>query len=179
MPDPSAIKLTALLALVGVAVFTDLREQRIPNWLTASGTLVGLILASLEMGGFPTLALVGSGIALALAFPLFALGGLGAGDVKLFAAVGAFLGPAGLLPVVIYGGLAGGALALGSAARRGVVIPVLLSSSGLLLHLITLGRRGARPTLTTPGAHAVPYGVAIAAGAVAAWFFPLSIAGAL
>ena len=179
MSNPYSINLLALLALVGIAVFTDLRERRIPNWLTVSGVLVGLTLAAFETAGFPTAALLGVVAALAVAFPLFALGGIGAGDVKLLAAVGAFVGPAGLLPVIIYGGLAGGVLALASAIRRGVVVPVLMSSLGLMLHLITLGRRGERPTLATPGAHSVPYGVAIAVGAVGAWFFPLYVGGPL
>jgi prepilin peptidase CpaA len=179
MSNPYSVTLLALLALVGIAVVTDLRERRIPNWLTGSGVLIGLTLAAIETGGFPTAALVGVVTALAIAFPLFALGGVGAGDVKLLAAVGAFVGPGGLLPVIIYGGLAGGVLALGSAVRRGVLVPVLVSSLGLLLHLVTLGRRGERPTLATPGAHSVPYGVAIAVGAVAAWFFPVYVGGPL
>lgn len=179
MSNPYSINLLALLALVGIAVFTDLRERRIPNWLTVSGVLVGLALAAIETAGFPTAALLGVVTALAIAFPLFALGGIGAGDVKLLAAVGAFVGPGGLLPVVIYGGIAGGVLALGSAIRRGVLVPVLMSSLGLLLHFITLGRHGEPPTLATPGAHSVPYGVAIAVGAVAAWFFPLYVGGSL
>lgn len=179
MSNPYSVNLLALLALVGIAVFTDLRERRIPNWLTGSGVLIGVTLAAIETGGFPTAALLGVVTALVIGFPLFALGGFGAGDVKLLAAVGAFVGSGGLLPVVIYGGLAGGFLALGSAIRRGVVVPVLMSSWDLLLHLVTFGRRGERPTLTTPGAHAVPYGVAIAVGAVVAWFFPLYVGGPL
>lgn len=179
MPTPHTLKLLALLILLAIAVFTDLRERRIPNWLTVSGMLAGIALTSLEVGGVPTTALLGALLAFVLAFPLFALGGVGAGDVKLLVAVTAFTGPGGLLPMIIYGGIAGGVLALVSAVRRGVVLPVVMSSCGLLLHLITLGRHGERPTLATPGAHAVPYGVAIAAGAVATWFFPISIGGAL
>jgi prepilin peptidase CpaA len=179
MPEPHLIKLLALIALLSVAVYTDLLERRIPNWLTVSGLLTGMALTSFEVGGFPTTSVLGAALALVLAFPLFALGGVGAGDVKLLVAVTAFTGAAGLLPMIIYGGLAGGILALASAVRRGVVLGVLINSWSLIVHLMTLGRRGERLTLATPGAHSVPYGVAIAAGAVATWFFPISIGGAL
>lgn len=170
------VKLVALLCVLGVAVFTDLSTRRIPNWLTGTGTLAGIAFASLEVGGFPSAALLGVLLALALTFPLFALGGLGAGDAKLLAAVGAFFGPAGLLSVVLYGGLAGGVLAVLSTIRRGVILPMLLATQNLMVYLITLGRRGERSVLE-PGAHSVPYGVAIAAGAIAGWFFPIQLGG--
>ena len=172
-------KLAALLGLLGVAVFTDLRARRIPNWLTVTGVLGGLTFASLEVGGFPGAAVVGVLLALAVAFPLFAMGGLGAGDAKLLAAVAAFVGPAGLLSVALYGGVAGGVLAIVSTIRRGVILPVLLGTQNLIVYVLTLGRHGERSVLDAPGAHTVPYGVAIAAGAVVGWFFPLQLGGAL
>ena len=141
--------------------------------------LVGVAFTAVEVGGFPSLAVLGALLGLALGFPFFALGALGAGDAKLFAAVGAFVGPGGLLPVVLYGGLAGGVLAVGSSIRRGVILPLLLETKNLLVYLITLGRSGERRTLDSSGAHTVPYGVAIAVGTVAALVFPLSLAAAL
>ena len=171
------VKFAALLCLVGVAVFTDLRERRIPNWLTVTGVLVGLGFASVEVDGFPTAALIGVVLALAVTFPLFALGGLGAGDAKLLAAVAAFVGPAGLLSVALYGGVAGGVLAVISTVRRGVILPVLHGTQNLIVDLVTFGRRGERTVLDAPGAHTVPYGVAIAAGAIVGWFFPILLGG--
>ena len=173
------VKFTALLCMLGIAVFTDLRSRRIPNWLTVTGAFAGLVLASVEVGGFPGAALVAVSLALALTFPLFALGGLGAGDAKLLAAVAAFVGPAGLLSVVLYGGVAGGVLAIVSTIRRGVILPVLLGTQNLILYMLTLGRRGERTVIDAPGAHTVPYGVAIAAGAIVGWFFPIQLAGGL
>ena len=61
------VKLAALLGLLGVAVFTDLRARRIPNWLTVTGVLGGLTFASLEVGGFPVIGF----LLLAQAFFLF------------------------------------------------------------------------------------------------------------
>jgi prepilin peptidase CpaA len=163
-----------IFALVlGAAVFWDLRNRRIPNSVTITGLILALFM-SLILKDLPiTAALSGAGLALILSFPLFALGGIGAGDAKLFTAVGAFVGPMGVLAVIIYGGLVGGALALADAARRGVVIPLLWNTKNMAVHLLTLGRHGERVTLATPGAQTLPYGVAIAIGGLAAWFLPL------
>jgi prepilin peptidase CpaA len=171
-------RLTALTILLSIAVVTDVRERRIPNRLTLSGGLLGIVLGALAVGGFPVSSLAGAAIALIVAFPFFALGGLGAGDAKLLAMVGTFVGPAGLLPVVLYGGIAGGLLALGSSLRRGTIIPLLLRSRDLFVYLVTFGSRGTRWSLDDPGAEAVPYGVAIAVGALGAWFFPIVMGGA-
>ena len=175
----SAFQLAALLSLLGVAVFTDLRERRIPNRVTLPGLLVGLALAAVAERGVPFAGLGGAGLALLVSLPLVALGGLGGGDAKLLAAVGAFVGPGGLFSVVLYGALAGGVLAIGSATRRGTLLPVLLNSGRLMVHLVTLGRHGERIGLDSPQAHTVPYGLAIAAGALATWFFPFSLGGVL
>lgn len=159
--------------VLGVAVVTDLRDRRIPNVVTVTGLCAALILESVFERSIPASALAGAGIALVLGFALFALGGIGAGDAKLFAAVGAFVGPQGVLVTIIYGGLAGGALVLVDAWRRGSLLALLLGTRDVFLHLVTFGRAGKRKTLASPGAHALPYGVAIAIGGLAAWFLPL------
>ncbi len=173
------LHLTALGLLLGVAVYTDLRERRIPNRVTVSGLIVALLLASILEGGLPLGALAGAGVALLVTFPLVALGGIGAGDAKLLTAVGAFVGPGGLLSVFIYGGLAGGALAVANTVRRGAFLGVLVNMKNLLLHWVTLGRGGQRISLNSPGAQSIPYGLAIAAGALLTWFFPFSLGGLL
>jgi prepilin peptidase CpaA len=175
----SILQLLALVTLLTAAVYTDLKERRIPNKVTMSGLLAALVLAGLIRGGFPTAALSGALLAVLVSFPFFALGGLGAGDAKLLMAVGAFVGPAGLLSVAIYGGLAGGVLALGRAAARGTLLPVLMNSFKMILFFVSLGRFGERLSLDSPGADSIPYGLAIAAGALAAWFAPLSLGGTL
>jgi len=54
-----------------------------------------------------------------------------------------------------------------------VWLPVLLNCKDLLLNLFTLGRIGERPSLDSPGAIKIPYGVAISVGTLAAWFLPI------
>ena len=175
MPSSSTLRLLVMLAFLVVAVIPDVRHRRIPNMVTVPGALAGLALAAFEEGGFPAAGLIGALVALVVGFPLFAIGALGAGDAKLLAMVGTFVGPGGLLSVIVYGGVAGGLLAIASAGRRGVILPLLLSAKELVVYLVTFGRRGTRRTLDTPGAETVPYGLAIAVGALVAWFIPLSV----
>lgn len=174
-----SLQLLVLVGLLAGAVTTDLKERRIPNKLTGPGLLAGLILGAAVEGGVPFAALAGAGLGLAICLPFVVLGGIGGGDAKLLMAVGAFVGPGGLLSVVLYGALAGGVLALGNAVRRGAIVPVLMNSGRLFVYLITLGRHGERYGLDSPHAHAVPYGLAIAAGALATWFYPFSLGGSL
>ena len=164
-----------LVALLSAAVVTDIRDRRIPNRITVSGIVLGLLLGAILEGGIPASALGGVLVALLVTVPLYALGGIGAGDAKLLAAVGAFVGPGGLLAVFIYGGLAGGVLALAQAAARGDLLRLLKNTRDLLIFWVTLGIRGRRLALDDPEAHSVPYGVAIAAGAVLAILFPVSL----
>lgn len=171
------LQITALAVLLAAAVYTDLREHRIPNSVTVPGLLVGLLLDALAEGGFPGSAFAGAGLALLVSLPLVALGGVGAGDAKLLTAVGAFVGPGGLLSVLVYGGLAGGVLALANTIRRGAILGVMLNLKNLIISWATLGRRGHRIRLDSPGAQSVPYAVAIAAGAILTWFFPFSVRG--
>ena len=176
---PSTLQLLALIAVLGLAVYWDLSERRIPNAVTVPGLVVGLLLAAFAEGGVPAQGVAGAGIALAVSLPLVLLGGLGAGDAKLFTTVGAFVGIGGLLSVFLFGGVAGGILALINVARRGAILGVLVNVKNMILYHLTLGRHGVRIRLDSPGAQSVPYGLAIAAGALGAWFFPLSLWGAL
>jgi prepilin peptidase CpaA len=177
MPDLRVLQILALLVLLTVAVVTDLRERRIPNAVTVPGLVVGLILAGIAETGFPGTAFGGAAVAFFVSLPFVALGGLGAGDAKLLTAVGAYVGTGGLLSVLLYGALAGGVLALANAVRRGAILGVILNTKDLFLYLITFGRRGERIALDSPGARSIPYGLAIAAGTLLAWFFPLSLRG--
>ncbi len=170
-------KWMAVAAALGVAVGVPLSwipltavPQRTALSHAFGGLAAALALRALP-GPDPVLpGLAGAGIALAFGLPLFALRGLGGGDVKLLAAVGAFLGPGRLITALLAAGVAGGVLAVAVALRRGVLLPALLGTGGLLRRWATLGRAGERRTLASPGAITVPYGVAIAVGAVVGWF---------
>jgi prepilin peptidase CpaA len=101
------------LTIASIACVTDLRTRRIPNVLTFGAALAGLIyqFASGGMDGISHAALGWLVGAVIFILP-FALGGLGGGDVKLLAALGAWLGPGDILWLALYTGVAGGVMAL-------------------------------------------------------------------
>jgi prepilin peptidase CpaA len=169
-----AFSTTLLLVLVVLAAVSDIRTRRIPNVLTVCALFVALALRSFLGGGALVDGLQGAGLAMLLMLPLFALGGVGGGDLKLLVAVGAFLGPRDLLVALLVTAVAGGVLALGETIRRGVVLPSLLNTAGLARYFFTFGHSGSRPTLAAEGSVSVPYGIAIAIGSLTAWFLPLA-----
>jgi hypothetical protein len=80
---------------------------------------------------------------------------------------------------LVYGGLAGGFLAIASAVKRGAFVSLLKDTMGLLSYWFSGGRAGKKVDLEDDGVHTVPYGLAIAAGGLLAWFAPLSLGGML
>lgn len=161
---------TAMFVAVMVgAMISDVRTNRIPNRLIGVGLVLALTLQAVSGFGALGAAALGAGLALVIAFPMFALGVIGGGDAKLFLVVGAFMGPGGFVYALLASAIVGGLLAIVVAIHRGAILPVLLGCKDLVVHAVTLGRRGGRPTLDQPGAITVPYGAAIALGSIAAW----------
>jgi prepilin peptidase CpaA len=109
----SAIELV-LTATVLIAAITDLLHSRVPNWLTLPVTLLafGLHFADAGTQGL-VFSLAGWLTGFALLIGLYALGGTGAGDVKLLAAVGALSGTSRVFSIFLYTALFGGVYALG------------------------------------------------------------------
>lgn len=156
----------ALAILLALASACDIRSHRIPNPLTLAGLVLGLGWHGWRGGG-PGLVLSLEGVAVAgLALLLYALGGLGAGDVKLLGAVGALMGPMFLLWTLPGAVFAGGLLALAWAARRGVLRETLLNVL-FGLHLIG-ARAGLGALASTSQAGKMPLAPAIALGALGA-----------
>ena len=156
-------------ALLVAAAASDVKSRRIPNVLVLAGLAGGLALGAAAGLASLAAAALGTALALVVVFPLFALGALGAGDAKLFMVVGAFMGPRGFLAALLVSALVGGALGLVAAFRSGLLLPLLVRTRDLAVNAVTLGRHGARPSLSDAGAVSVPYGVAIAIGSLAVW----------
>jgi prepilin peptidase CpaA len=115
-----------LVILVVLAAFSDLRSRRIPNWITIPGTALGLALQTLSggwRGGLTSLEGAALGIGIFIVF--FLTGGMGAGDVKLFGAVGSLVGPQALILVFVFTALLGGMAATGVAIWRGRITGTL------------------------------------------------------
>lgn len=108
--DPAALAVVGIAGVVASAV--DLRTRRVPNVLTFSVAACGLALSAFHVDDvrFP-MACLGCLAGLALMLPGHVLGATGAGDVKLFAALGTLLGPKGIAVAWIYTALVGGLLA--------------------------------------------------------------------
>lgn len=146
----------ALVAMVAAAAWSDFRTRRIPNWITVPGVVLGFALQAWQGGAHGLLiSLVGAGLGFGIFIVLYIAGGMGAGDVKLFAAVGALTGPQSLIVVFVFTGLLGGIAAAGLAVSRGRLRETLQRTGWLML--------GARPSLT-PDSLRLPYGVIIAGG---------------
>ncbi len=160
--------LAALVAATGAAAVIDLRTGRIPNPLTAAIAAAGLGLTAFGLTGHSmTGALLGAVIGFGLMLPGHVLGGTGAGDVKLVAALGTWLGPAGVLMAFLYSAIAGGVLAVGHAIARRRLGSTLSRTARLV----------ATPTGTKAEIDAATagnrfcYGPAIAAGTLAVLLF--------
>ncbi len=98
---------------------------------------------------------------------------MGAGDVKLMVAAGTFLGVPLLFWGAVCSAVAGGVLVMILAFRTRAVCRVAFGTCDLMtLWASGDARKAGVPTLDDPGALAVPYGVAIAAGCAFATFFP-------
>lgn len=118
MPSLPLIFRLVLAAIVVTAALYDWRFRKIPNWLNLSGLILGLGLNLLyfAMHGAVT-ALEGLLLASAIYLPLYLLRAMGAGDVKLMAALGSLLGPSHWLQLFVATVLVGGILALTAASR--------------------------------------------------------------
>jgi prepilin peptidase CpaA len=161
------IRVALLLLLLLAAVVFDLRSHRIPNWLVFSGLLLGVAFHTFISYGWGLgYALKGAAVGFGLFLPLYLLHGMGAGDVKLMAMVGAFLGPASALGAVLTTLIAGGALAIGAALWKGV-LPVVLANIRFMLSqaaVKAVSGAGAGIEAMPASAGTLPYAVTIAAG---------------
>lgn len=97
-----------LFTVVLTGLFTDIRWRRLPNWLTFPPMIVGIILQTVFGGWRGTLDAIGGVLFAAVLLLPFIQGGLGAGDLKFVAAIGALKGWYFALWSTLYGAILGG-----------------------------------------------------------------------
>lgn len=159
-----------LALLLAAAVIWDLRVRKIPNGLTLPVVVVALG-ASFAAGGASSLWFSTTGLLAGFGLMLFPyiFGGMGGGDVKLMAAVGALKGASFAFHAFLFAAIAGGVIALAVAAARGRLKTSLRNIKHILLGLIY--RTGLQcPSAEDSAAGAFPYAGAIAIGVAAAEF---------
>jgi prepilin peptidase CpaA len=152
------------LVVVMIAAFTDIRARRVPNWLTISALLGGLLI-HLYRGGWPEfeISLAGAGLALGLLLPVVLLRGLGAGDWKLFGALGAIVGPRDSMLILFFAIMIGGVMALFLMIRHRVFWSTIKNLWALLMgFFIYKLRPHPEISLDNPGLLKLPFAVATA-----------------
>lgn len=180
--NPNAIDLVVLSALVillGVVAWQDIKQHRISNRAVLVGVILGFMFNglmpqgqgfnSLAPGGLGWLAaLTGLGMGMALLLPFYWLRAMGAGDVKLMGMVGAFLGPGQVLGAILGTFLIGGVMALVIALRAGAITRLLGNVKFMLLDGVVKMTMGQVPTMEdlSQSVGKLPYAVAIAVGTV-------------
>lgn len=161
-----------MAAVIGtVAVIYDLRYRRIPNWLTFGSMLVGVILNIAINPNQWYWPLAGLLTGLGLFFIPFALGGIGAGDLKLLMALGTCIGPYAVIWVTLLGGIYGGIISLLAIFKR------LGANAWLRVYLVFTAiwnsdsRRLLKESLLVTPKIYIPYGLAIYLGLLSLLFF--------
>ena len=165
------LNLTLLAFIIGAALF-DVKERRIPNWIILFGLIAGLVLGIFQGITQLMFSVIGFVVGILVLMVPFAFGWMGAGDVKFFAAVGALLGYKTLPRVLFYSCIVAGiialiAMALGQA--RQISFKHFWTDCKFMLLSLRIGVLNSK-TLDL-GRYSVPWGVAIGAGTIMAYYF--------
>lgn len=164
---PPGIEVVLLMLVVAASVY-DVRYRRIPNWLTAGGVVVGIALNSFLYGFSGTLhSLKGFFVAFGIYVTLYALHAMGAGDVKLMAAVGSIVGWENWFGIFIATAVIGGIMSLILITAKGRVKKTLFNV-GFIMSEMKSGRaaylKNEELDVKSKKAMGLPHGAVIAVG---------------
>lgn len=153
-------------ALIACALLTDVRSMRIPNVLCAAAFAAALLCAGIVSGtdGL-AVSLIGTAAGFVPMLIMYAAKGIGAGDVKLFGALGAWLGTQQVLNLIMYSILYAGAIGL-------LLIAVcrLWDWPERLLNRDALTQGEERDDHTRHSKVRFPFMLAVAPAAITCWF---------
>jgi prepilin peptidase CpaA len=160
------------LIVLAIATVTDLQSRRIPNWLVLPFLVAGICVSG-WLYGWPGIgrSLAGVAVGAAVLGVLYWLGGMGMGDLKLCAAIGAWVGPTQLLFALVITSMVGGIMALCWAAAGGFLGELFQGTTDLIFGF---KKRGFHPhselVLSNPLTRKMPYAPAIAIGTIFSFF---------
>ncbi len=148
--------------------WSDIRTRRIPNYLSLACALAGLgyQLGSHGLAGMAD-SFLGMGLGFTLLIFFYIMGGIGAGDVKALAALGAWLGPWQTLHLFVYMGISGGVLLIIFLWWKGLLWGKIRKAWGNLVNWVLLrpapsGQKSADQP--APKSEGIPYAMALAVG---------------
>jgi len=165
---PDVMKLILLIPMAMFIIYYDVRYRRIPNVLVL-GLLIGGLTINITVGGFNGALTSVEGFALAF-LPMFLIhvfGAMGAGDVKLFGAVGSVIGVSMVPLTFVVVVMLGAVLAIYTMLRSGTMFSTL---HGVLRIFVGIMPGWEMPRFAIPPdrKHTIPYGVAIMLGSLIA-----------
>lgn len=153
--------LAAAFALT--AGITDLRWQKIPNWLTYPAVPIAILLHWMIAGNHAALlSLAGAALGLGILLPFVLLGGLGGGDWKLVGALGSFFGPQRLVPVLLLTLMINGIMAIALILWKRRLGQTFRNLGHMTVALFRFRSPGAELTIDNPETAKVPFGIAAA-----------------
>src|SRR5881296_3673479 len=165
-----SLTVATVVIFVALCVIADLRTRRIPNVISGSAMLLGLLLNTAHMGTAGLLdSLSGLGVTIGVLLWPFAMGGIGGGDVKMMGAMGALLGPRLALMGLAAGMILGGAAMVWHLTRQGR-LREKVRATALMFQAAAMTRSldPLRISAADQGAVALPYSVPLGLGTLAA-----------
>src|ERR1044072_7976282 len=161
---------TLLIPLAVLITYYDVRYRRIPNAFVLATLVSGLLINGIlnGLGGLGS-SVGGCLVAFAMMFALHLFGAMGAGDVKLFAAIGSVVGLSLVVPTFVIVVLTGGVLAVISTVRARAVVETAHRVLQILIGFLP-GWQVPRFAVPADRRLTVPYGVAICLGSLISLF---------
>lgn len=158
--------LALLVPLAIIITYYDVRYRRIPNPFVIATFIGGLVLHSI-LGGFQGTytSIAGCALGFVLMFILHVFGAMGAGDVKLFAAIGAVIGVNLVVPTFVVVVVTGGVLAVFSVVRAGIFTTTMYRVLQIFVGMLP-GWQMPKFAVPSDRRHTIPYGVAITLGSI-------------
>ncbi|GIX01979.1 MAG: prepilin peptidase [Thermogutta sp.] len=153
------------------AAWIDGTKLKVPNWLTFPLIISGWVVSGLWFG-WPGVwsSLLGTAVGLALLLPAYAIGGMGAGDVKLLAGVGAWIGMTHTLWAFVITVIVGAVIAVAMVVARGAAWKHTRQFFAILYEILVVRQPEKLAELAAerkPRMLLLPYGIPIAIGTIA------------